>query len=105
MVLNPFTPELMEWTLPRLWSHPLLQIGFSQISKTEWKTVLFQMRGLLVSSGSALFVKILDWLQSPVTKYFSHNPVVCVEVLRPSQPNGVMSSAVSLPNHTFSGQA
>ena len=26
-------------------------------------------------------------------------------VLRPSQPNGVMSSAVSLPNHTFAGQA
>ena len=30
---------------------------------------------------------------------------VCVEVLRPNQPNGVMSSAVSLPNHTFTGQA
>ena len=30
---------------------------------------------------------------------------VCVEVLRPSQPNGVMPSAVSLPNHTFAGQA
>ena len=30
------------------------------------------------------------------------NKFVCVEVL---QPNGVMSSAVSLPNHTFSGQA
>ena len=30
---------------------------------------------------------------------------VCVEVLRPSQPNRVMSSAVSLPNHTFNGQA
>ena len=30
---------------------------------------------------------------------------VCVEVLRPIQPNGVMSSAVSLPNHTFTGQA
>ena len=30
---------------------------------------------------------------------------VCVEVLRPSQPNGVMSSAVSLSNHTFIGQA
>ena len=30
---------------------------------------------------------------------------VRVEVLRPSQPNGVMSSAVSLPNHTFTGQA
>ena len=30
---------------------------------------------------------------------------VCVEVLRPSQPNGVMSNVVSLPNHTFTGQA
>ena len=30
---------------------------------------------------------------------------VCVEVLQPSQPNGVMSRAVSLPNHTFTGQA
>ena len=30
---------------------------------------------------------------------------VCVEVLRPSQPRGVMSSAVSLPNHTITGQA
>ena len=30
---------------------------------------------------------------------------VCVEVLRPSQPNRVMSSAVSLPNYTFTGQA
>ena len=30
---------------------------------------------------------------------------VCVEVLRPSQPSGVMLSAVSLPNHTFIGQA
>ena len=33
------------------------------------------------------------------------NVFVCVEVLQPSQPNGVMSSAVSLPNHTFTGQA
>ena len=30
---------------------------------------------------------------------------VCVEVLRPSQPNGIMSSAVLLPNHTFTGEA
>ena len=29
---------------------------------------------------------------------------VCVEVLRPCQPNGVISSTVSLPNHTFTGQ-
>ena len=39
--------------------------------------------------------------------HFSHPTYmfVCVEVLRPSQPSGVMSSAVSLPNHTFTGQA
>ena len=37
--------------------------------------------------------------------YINTNWFVCVEVLRPSQPNGVMSSAVSLPNHTFTGQA
>ena len=37
----------------------------------------------------------------PATGKFSS--LVCVEVLRPSQPNGVMSSAVSLPNHTFTG--
>ena len=30
---------------------------------------------------------------------------VCVEVLRPSQPIGTMLSAVSLSNHTFTGQA
>ena len=29
---------------------------------------------------------------------------VCVEVLWPSQPNGVMSSAVSFPNHTLLGR-
>ena len=34
-----------------------------------------------------------------------HDDFVCVEVLRPSQPNGVMSSGVSLPNHTLTGQA
>ena len=39
------------------------------------------------------------------TKLSSGNDFVCVEVLRSSQPNGVMSSAVSLPNHTFTGQA
>ena len=27
----------------------------------------------------------------------------CIEVLWPSQPNGVMSSAISLPNHSFTG--
>ena len=37
----------------------------------------------------------------------SSSPIslVVVEVLWPSQPNGVMSRVVSLPNHTFTGQA
>ena len=30
---------------------------------------------------------------------------VCVEALWPSQSNGVMLTAVSLPNHTLTGQA
>ena len=40
-----------------------------------------------------------------INLFYSGFLFVCVEVLRPSQPNGVMSSAVSLPNHTFTGQA
>ena len=38
-------------------------------------------------------------------QYFKVDLFVCVEVLWPSQPSGVMSSVVSLPNHTFTGQA
>ena len=36
---------------------------------------------------------------------FPEMDFVCVEVLQPSQPKGVMSSMVSLPNQTFTGQA
>ena len=37
--------------------------------------------------------------------FFGKYGFVCVEILWPSQPNGVMSSTISLPNHTFTGQA
>ena len=37
--------------------------------------------------------------------YSAMTMFVCVEVLRPNQPNGVMSSAVSLPHGTFTGKA
>ena len=30
---------------------------------------------------------------------------VCIEILQPSQLNPIMLSAVSSPNHTFTGQA
>ena len=38
--------------------------------------------------------------------FFTENKIlfVCVEVLWSSQPDGVMSSAVTSPNHTFTGQ-
>ena len=44
---------------------------------------------------------VLLWL----IHYEIRSTHVCVEVLRPSQPNGVISIAVSLPNHTVTGQA
>ena len=52
------------------------------------------------------FVKcqILVSMKKKVRQLFK-NVFVCVEVLRPSQPDGVMSSEVSLPNHTFTGRA
>ena len=43
--------------------------------------------------------------QSTQCSHVEHGQFVCVEVLRPSQPNVVMLSMVSLPNHTFTGQA
>ena len=41
----------------------------------------------------------------PLYNSYGDGGFVCVEVLQPSQPNGVMSSTVSIPNHTFTGQA
>ena len=52
-----------------------------------------------MSIHNTCFYKEIDHIE------IVHRLFVCVEVLRPSQPNGVMSSAVSLPNHTFTGQA
>ena len=51
---------------------------------------------------SYLFIFFLSRLYSVIADLPGY---VCVEVLRPSQSNGVMSSAVSLPSHTFTGQA
>ena len=39
------------------------------------------------------------------THYIYFCEFVCVEVLWPSQPNGVKWSTVSLPNYTLIGQA
>ena len=50
-------------------------------------------------NSRAINNRCLDFVQTLFVCLF------CVEVLRPSQPNGVMPSAVSLPNHTLTGQA
>ena len=57
-------------------------------------------------------VHVHVWTQYNSSLIFQFSPLyrftlnfVCVEVLQPSQPNGAMLSAVSLPNHMFTGQA
>ena len=61
----------------------------------------------LVEKKSTLFEAMLIQVFTSHMAYgtFCVDLFVCVEVLRPSQPSGVMSSTVSLPNHTFTGQA
>ena len=59
---------------------------------------------------SSIYIKTCSSYKMLFIKRSKYDPAgevifVCVEVLRPSQPSGVMSSAVSLPNHTFTGQA
>ena len=55
--------------------------------------------------NQAIVYNCQNFLKVIVHVIITDQCIVCVEVLRPSQPNRVMSSAVSLPNHTFTGQA
>ena len=66
----------------------------------SWKDNLYEMPNLFSGKNQKEYFKM-----SSAAIFPQHVCFVCVEVLRPSQPNGVMSSAVSLPNHTFTGQA
>ena len=59
----------------------------------------------LLTFFSAKNTRILCIESAKTVNETTLNEFVCVEVLWPSQPNGIMSSAVSLPNHTFTGQA
>ena len=61
-----------------------------QLSSPETRSIWFLRDQLSIQDGVGYY----DW-----------SLFLCVEVLWPSQPNGVMSCAVSLPNHTFSRQA
>ena len=53
-----------------------------------------------------IVIRTASWGNSnKYPKHLFYEETFCVEVLRPNQPNGVMSSMVILPNHTFTGQA
>ena len=75
------------------WQHSFVEIDHEIFSMVMLCLLLIQEEQLSVSGKR--MCTILNRLVV----------LVCVEVLRPSQPNGVMSSPVSLPNHTFTGQA
>ena len=56
-------------------------------------------------AGNIIFNSSKQWISQHFLMQHQLNLSPRLFVLRPSQPNGVMSSAVSLPNHTFTGQA
>ena len=60
---------------------------------------------LMENSNANTFALISYYTKLGQLTLLAEELFVCVEVLRPSQPNWVMSSEVSLPNHTFTGQA
>ena len=51
------------------------------------------------------FIIFLTSLTNKMKESNQYCKFVCIEVLQPSQSNGVMLSTVSLPYHTLPGQA
>ena len=56
---------------------------------------------------TTIFIKLCHVIVINISVTISEVDVLffCVKVLRPRQPIVVMSSTVSLPNHTYTGQA
>ena len=77
------------------------------IAKTFWQHHVKMCFGAYVDNdGSDQTARMCSLIRAIIVHCQNHWILfVCVEVLRPSQSNGAMSSAVSLPNHTFTGQA
>ena len=103
----PFNPSLAEHDMPCLSKQcKSRSVGFFR-SQLIWTCTICQT---VCEFIAIVRIKQSDWLKirsgCGILIYSAWQGLfVCVEVLRPSQPNGVMSSAVSLPNHTFTGQA
>ena len=68
-------------------------------------TMLFLQLGDRARSNGQLMVRYFCLPLHYLTDFSHICCFVCIEVLRPSRPCGVMLSAVSLPYHTFTGQA
>ena len=77
----------------------MIRLGNIQGLKTLIKTLTFVDANTTKAEVSTIALR--EHCSGELKSYL----FVCVEVLRPSQPNGAMSSVVSLPNHTFTWQA
>ena len=64
----------------------------------------FKCQLILISSRLKVNSSCINNPRIPMVTEIQLILIVCVEVLRPSQPYGVMLSVVHLPNHTFTGQ-
>ena len=109
---------------------PIMWIYYNKKNTSVWKRYLFHFHFLIafpvslpskqtrvkfypVTNANVVAILCVNWEDLMFMCFFFFFffffccccLFVCVEVLRLSQPNGVMSSAVSLPNHTFTGQA
>ena len=76
-------------------------------SEVNWSGSTLLRQGILCSAREGLRMKLQmyvnsSWVKTDITHQISLL-FVYVEVLWSSQPNGLMSSAASLPNHTLSG--
>ena len=90
--------KIVPFRYPRSWN------SSNDISSKTISQIALKLYGRHWSDIEIQNAKIVPF-QYPWRPSWNSSNNVCVEVLRPSQPKGVMSSVVSLPNHTFTGQA
>ena len=81
------------------WLREIFHERIIEIDKEHVSASLICISLLQTTSSRRQFI-IINTVISP-----DERGIVCVEILLPSQPNEVMSSAVILPNHTFTWQA
>ena len=96
----------MKW--PRAHTRLILEYNEVTLKMRSWpqkSNHFFTMSKQCISASLLKFQPLIKDIVCTQAFYAPTCWFVCVEVLRPSQPNGVTSSAVSLPNHTFTGQA